>query len=82
MCDDWDTSYVEEYHQNYINAQPNLQWFESFDNWCKTGELDEYLTSHIIIEAQLIKYMLEHAPEKIEGWEDLSIQEINDLYQK
>ncbi len=49
--------YVREFHENYIRAQPNLQWFTSLEYWRSTGKLDGYLQSHSIIEAELIREM-------------------------
>jgi hypothetical protein len=45
---------VESNHGIYKQAQKNLQWFDSFAHWSRTGELDNYLLSHSIIESQLI----------------------------
>ena len=57
-CSQVSTAYdqvtVNAYHSTYIQAQRNLQWFDSFDAWKQTGQLDDYLQSHSIIEAQLI----------------------------
>lgn len=53
--DQFDLDFINNFHQNYIDAQPNLQWFESVQHWKNTGELDSYLTSHSIIEACLIR---------------------------
>lgn len=77
--DNFDCSYLKSFHQNYIDIQPNLQWFESIKQWEKTGELDTYLQSHSIIEAELIRKMFRNII-PIEGWEEMSIAEINDQY--
>lgn len=57
-CSQTSTAYdqhtVITYHPSYIQAQKNLQWFDSFDTWKQTGQLDDYLLSHSIIESQLI----------------------------
>jgi hypothetical protein len=31
-----------------------LQWFDSINNWEQTGNLDEYLLSHSVIQSQVI----------------------------
>lgn len=49
---------VNNYHRDYILAQPNLQWFDSFAHWDQTGELDNYLLSHSIIEAEIIREIM------------------------
>jgi hypothetical protein len=50
----YDQHTVETYHPSYIKAQKNLQWFDSLEAWKQTGQLDDYLLSHSIIESQLI----------------------------
>ena len=53
----YDCSHVESFHQNYIDAQPNLQWFKSIQRWELLGEIDDYIMSHSIIQAQVIRYI-------------------------
>jgi len=55
VSDSWDTTPVASVHQDYITAQENLHWFESIQHWEETGQLDEYLTSHSVIEAMVIE---------------------------
>jgi hypothetical protein len=50
---------VKENHAEYIDAQKNLQWFESIEHWRATGKLDAYLTSHSVIEAYVILEILQ-----------------------
>jgi hypothetical protein len=54
----FDLDVVNTYHRDYILAQPNLQWFESFAHWSRTGELDDYILSHSIIEAELLREIM------------------------
>ena len=54
VSDQFNCDYVSQYHSPYMQSQPNLQWFDSFAHWEQTGELDQYLTSHSVIEAQII----------------------------
>lgn len=49
---------VKNYHHEYVLAQTNLQWFDSFAHWNQTGELDNYLLSHSIIEAEIIREIM------------------------
>jgi hypothetical protein len=49
---------VNNYHRDYISTQPNLQWFDSFAHWDQSGELDNYLLSHSIIEAEIIREIM------------------------
>ena len=51
----YDCSYLQNFHNNYVAAQQNLQWYDSIHNWRVTGVLDQYLTSHAAIEAQVVK---------------------------
>ena len=57
LSDNYDLTFLKDFHQNYIDAQPNLQWFDSIGRWRSTGQIDSYLTSHLGIEACLIKQM-------------------------
>ena len=52
--DTYATDYIFDFHPNYVNTQKHLQWFNSFSQWEQTGDLDQYLTSHCAIEAQII----------------------------
>lgn len=47
--------YVSAFHNNYIQAQSNLQWFDSIAQWRETGVLDEFLTSHSVIQGLVIR---------------------------
>jgi hypothetical protein len=58
ISDNFDLDVVKKYHADYISAQPNLQWFESFAHWNQTGELDDYILSHSIIEAELLREIM------------------------
>jgi hypothetical protein len=58
ISDNFDLDVVKNYHSDYISAQPNLQWFESFAHWNQTGELDDYILSHSIIEAELLREIM------------------------
>jgi len=80
QCSDkFDLTYVNDFHKNYIDAQQNLQWFKSVDLWKSTGELDDYLSSHSIIQARLIFYILKKS--NINGWQSMGLEEINENYQ-
>ena len=54
VSDAYDCQHASNYHDNYINAQPNLKWFDSIKEWEDTGKLNSYLTSHCGIEAHVI----------------------------
>jgi hypothetical protein len=55
LSNDYSSDYLESFHHNYIEQQKNLQWFDSFDHWTQTGQLDDYLMSHSGIQAHIIK---------------------------
>lgn len=54
VIDTIDITPVENVHPQYVDIQPNLQWFHSINQWQISGKIDHYLTSHSIIEAELI----------------------------
>lgn len=54
VSDDYSCDHVPEVHSQYIASQPNLQWFDSINHWEQSGELDDYLLSHSVIESQVI----------------------------
>jgi len=58
ISDNFDTSPLQQVHQGYIDIQPNLQWFKSVKLWEETGEIDDYIRSHSIIQAQILKRMI------------------------
>jgi hypothetical protein len=55
ISDNFDLSYVTQFHNNYIKAQPNLEWITSIKKWQQSGNLDDYLISHSVVEACLIR---------------------------
>jgi len=73
-------------HDQYIQIQPNLQWFESIKHWQKTKTMDDYLCSHSVIESQLIKHIFRQCDavatriQTAIAWRDLETKEINDYY--
>lgn len=58
ISDNWSTKNLQNVHQEYIAAQSNLQWFDSLQRWESTGKLCSYLTSHSVIESEMISYIL------------------------
>jgi hypothetical protein len=53
------TTHVREFHQRYIDAQQNLEWFPSIKHWRLTGELTEFLTGNCYVEAFVIREIFE-----------------------
>lgn len=77
----WNIDPITQIHDSYILAQENLQWFKSVANWESTGQLDNYLRSHSIIEAQVLIRILKKSSIVNLDWEKLSLTEINNVYQ-
>lgn len=71
----FDPTYVEQYHQTYINAQQNVQWFSEIANFRKTFQLTEYLTSHSLLQAFVIMEVAPYLPADY-NWEEESVQSI------
>jgi len=61
VSNDYNCGHIPEIHEQYIASQPNLQWFESIKQWEQTGNMDDYLLSHSIIEAQVIKQIFKNS---------------------
>ncbi len=57
-CCDYNTEYVKQYHTNYINAQPNLKWFDEINEFRKTRIITDYLKSHSLLQAFTLMEML------------------------
>ena len=57
ISSNYNTEHLKEFHRQYIDAQQNLQWFDSFKEWSVTGKIDEYILSHSGIQAHLIKHI-------------------------
>lgn len=78
ISDNFDTQHFEEFNPEYIKVQKNLQWFSSFEEWSKTGNLDDYLLSHSIIQSQILKNIKNKM--KIQwndNWNTMNLEEIN-----
>lgn len=54
----YNIDHVRQIHQTYIDAQENLQWFDSIKQWNQTGELDSYLTGHSMVQGFVIRKIL------------------------
>lgn len=89
ISSEYNTDLVKQIRPVYMAAQKTLQWFESIDNWKKTGRFDDFITSHSAIEAEAIRYMLYLKPEldpktnhnpDAADWDILSPQEFSDRY--
>lgn len=71
----FDFSYVKNFHQTYIDTQINLQLLKELKDFRITKEVTSYLTSHPLIEALVIREVLNHLP-KDYNWEQQTLQEI------
>ena len=75
QCGNFDFSYVKDFHQNYIDTQTNLQLLRELRKFRITKEVNDYLTSHPLIEALVIREVLDKLP-KDYNWEQETLQEI------
>jgi len=71
----FDFSHVKDFHQNYVNTQPNLKLLQELRKFRITKEVSSYLTSHPLIEALIIREVLDKLP-KDYNWEQEALQEI------
>ena len=71
----FDFSYVKDFHQNYIDIQTNLQLLRELKEFRITKKVNSYLTSHPLIEALVIREVLDKLPEGY-NWEVETLQEI------
>lgn len=86
--DGWSVDPVCEYHQNYINAQVNLAWFQAMETWKhqESAELTEFLISNQVVEGFVIREILHrvgyHSDPKVvlDGWQNQDLRTINDRY--
>lgn len=84
----WCLNSVQAYHQTYIDAQVNLQWFQSISTWKhqESAELTEFLTSNQVVEGFVIKEILHRVSyhsdvtSVLAGWETQDLRTINDRY--
>jgi hypothetical protein len=70
---DFDFNYIKSFHQNYIDAQPHLKFIEEINEFKKTKVLTEYLNSHPLLQALVIKEIYDQLPT---DWESKTLQEI------
>ena len=57
VSDNYNTTQFRKIAPLYLNHQQNLQWFDSMLAWEKTGQIDDYLRSHAVIEAMFIRHL-------------------------
>jgi len=70
---DFNFDYVKTFHQNYIEAQNHLKYIDEIDTFKKTTILTEYLDSHPLIQALVIREIFDELPT---DWETKTLQEI------
>lgn len=52
--DNYNLSHVKNFHQNYIDNQPNMLWFDEIQKFRQTMILTEYLKSHSLLQAFIL----------------------------
>ena len=67
--------YVKEFHQTYVDSQKNLQILSELQEFRKTKIVTEYLTSHPLIEALVVKELLNELPVDYK-WEADTLQQM------
>jgi len=69
----FDFEYVNSYHHNYIEAQQHLKFINEINTFKKTKVLTEYLDSHPLIQALVIREIFDQLSI---DWETKTLQEI------
>lgn len=69
----FDIEHVKQYHQTYLDAQPNLQLFEQLDTFRKTRKPTEWLLSHSLTQAYMLMEVKDQLPD---NWKELSTVDI------
>jgi hypothetical protein len=70
---DFNFEYVKSYHHQYIEAQQHLKFIEEINEFKKTKILTEYLDSHPLLQALVIREIFDELPA---DWETKILQEI------
>jgi hypothetical protein len=70
---DFNFDYVKTFHHNYIEAQYHLKYIDEITEFKKTKILTEYLDSHPLIQALVIREIFDELPA---DWETKTLQEI------
>ena len=79
IAGDFDFSYVNNFHHNYIECQQHLQFIVDFENFKNNKILSEYLLSNPLSQAMVILSIKDKLPPKYD-WESKSLQEIVKVY--
>ena len=82
-CDigEFEYSYVSEYHHNYVENQPHLRFIEEIYKFRHSKVLTDYLTSHPLLEALVIKELINELPINY-NWEEETLQQIVNVYNR
>jgi hypothetical protein len=72
---DYNIEHVENYHQTYIDAQPNLKLFSELINFRKTFTLTDYLRSHSLLQSYAMMELGSKINNKI-PWKTMDIDSI------
>lgn len=71
----FDFNYVKDFHKNYVDTQTNLKLIQELTEFRITNKVTDYLTSHPLIEALVIREVLDRLPNGY-NWEQETLQEI------
>jgi hypothetical protein len=73
------SAYIKSFQPDYLETQTTIHWFSSIKSWRETGCLDDFLLSHSVIEALVIKEILESGFYPTD-WKQRTTSEINNEY--
>jgi hypothetical protein len=71
----FNTEFIKSYHQTYVDAQQNLQWFKEIEQFRKTLVLTDFLRSHSLLQAFVILEVQQYLPGTY-NWKSASIDDI------
>lgn len=71
----FDFTYASGFHQNYVDAQIHLQYITEIEKFRETKVLTEYLQSHSLIQALVIREIKHLIPDNF-NWQSKTLQEI------
>lgn len=75
IAGEFDFTYVNDFHPNYVDCQKHLQFITDYENFCKTKSLTDYLLSNPLSQAMVILEILDQLPLGYD-WESKTLQEI------
>jgi len=78
---EFDFTYANKFHPTYIAAQSHIAYISAISKFRKDKILTAYLCSHPLIEAFVIKEIMDKLPADFQ-WAEHSLQDIVDVHLK